>query len=123
MDNFSRLKNEHCEFFNLPKLPYVLGNTTAIVLALDKNTSDNQKQFYSDKIDINDLYNFALHKEDDVSKLIAYRLLRSYCYDYPVSYDENISVINSLHPAEYEQLIDDMGRYSELETKFSNDNY
>ena len=41
MDNFSRLKNEHHEFFKLPKLPYVLGNTTAIVLALDKNTSEN----------------------------------------------------------------------------------
>lgn len=122
MDNFSRLKNEHHEFFKLPKLPYVLGNTTAIVLALDKNTSDNQMSFYTDKIEINGLYNFALHKEDDASKLMAYKLLRSYCYYYPVNYDENISTINGLQPAEYEQFIADMGRYFELEIKFLNDN-
>ena len=122
MDNFSRLENEHREFFKLPKLPYVLGNTTSIVLALDKNTSDNQIPFYSDKIDINGLYNFALHKEDDASKLMAYKLLRSYCYDYPVSYEENISIINGLQPAEYEQFIAAMDRYFKLEIEFQNDN-
>lgn len=122
MDNFSRLENEYRKFFNLPKLPYVLGNTTSTVLALDKNASDNQIPFYSDKIDINGLYNFALRKEDDASKLMAYKLLRSYCYDYPVSYEENISIINGLRPAEYEQFIADMDRYFELEIEFQKDN-
>lgn len=122
MDNFSRLENEHRESFKLPKLPYVLGNTTSIVLALDKNASDNQIPFYSDKIDINGLYNFALHKEDDASKLMAYKLLRSHCYDYPVSYEENISIINGLQPAEYEQFIAAMDRYFKLEIEFQNDN-
>lgn len=122
MDNFSRLEREHHDFFKLPKLPYVLGDTTAIVLALDKNASDNQMQFYAGKIDANGLYNFALHKEDDASKLTSYMLLRSYCYDYPVSYDENIAVINNLQPSEYEQLVADMSRYLDLEIKFLNTN-
>lgn len=127
MNNFSRLKKEHANFFTLPKLPYVIGTDKAIVLAIDKQISDKENLLYTDrfsKTDIVQLYNYILGEDFSysskrgMSQLEAYSFVRGQVFEFPVDYEKNFTIINSLQADEYAQLVRDMEKYLELEKEF-----
>lgn len=127
MNNFSRLKKEHAIFFTLPKLPYVIGTDKAIVLAIDKQISDKENLLYTDrfsKTDIVQLYNYILGEDFSysskrgMSQLEAYSFVRGQVFEFPVDYEKNFTIINSLQADEYAQLVRDMEKYLELEKEF-----
>ena len=127
MNNFFRLKKEHTNFFTLPKLPYVIGTDKAIVLAIDKQISDIEDSFYTDrfsKTDLVHLYNnvfgevFSYGSKRGLSQLEAYAFARGQVFEFPVDYEKNIAIINSLQADEYDQLVIDMEKYLELEKEF-----
>lgn len=129
MNNFSRLEQEHPDFIKLPKLPYVIGADKTKIFTLDKQTSDTQDSFLKDKIgskEIVNLYNHVLDRKVDnkdtnegvaADQLAAYRSLVNRLFYYPDDYEKNIDFVNSLTADEYEQLVETMAKYWELEVK------
>ena len=109
MDNFSRLENEHREFFKLPKLPYVIGASKAKILTLNESIpnypSTPDEEWFCAK-EIVDLYDRAL---------IMYDFVKGRCSFANVDFDETINFINALQTDEYDQLVIDMEKYLKLE--------
>lgn len=125
MNNFSRLEQEHPNFLKLPKLPYVIGADKAFILALSKQISDNQSPVFAERFSVSDiiaLYDrifneHNIHHAEEEYPLSAYKFAKGQCADFPVDYAKNLDIINNLQPDEYEQLVETMAKYWELEVK------